>query len=221
VRGRGRRRGGSRAGRSLRGEPDLPLSELLDLLAQLGDPPAELGVGRRSCRRTFPLELGHAHAEVRELVGETKAFRLHCERAHLRDLACLPLDPVEQLADERHEELLGSAALLQIGRGGGAGQEQGTRVELRGSVRALGEQPGAHELRAGDPPAAVPDERPQGAALDPTGDSLAAEAGQLGRFADRVRPHEPLIVPIPPGRGQSYPEAGETGLGRGRDGASV
>ena len=204
-RGAGRARLGGRLGllrpRGLRWKPDLALGQLFHLPGKLVDAPAELrrhggvlGPLRRRRRLLLglllglALELGKPHAQIGQLVRQTKALGLHGERPELRDLLRLALEAVEHLAKEGGQHVFGASGLGQLHAGPGAGQERGGGAVGRGAPLGVLEQPVAHELRAGDAPAAVPDDRAQRPTLDPPGDRLPAEPSQIGRFGDGVRP---------------------------------
>ena len=229
----------------LRRKPDLALGELFHLLRQLVDAAAQLrrhgrGLGALLRRRLLrlrlllglTLELGQAHAQVGQLVRQAQALGLHRERPKLCDLLRLALEAVEHLAEKRGERVLRAPGLDEIRPDPGAGQERGGGAPGRGSLFGVLEQPVPDELRAGNAPAAVPDDRAERATLHPPGDRLPAEPRQIGRFGDGVRPQDvpgvalslpgPGLCRTPPGAGkEDVPRGCHSGVSRrGRRGRS-
>ena len=82
-------------------------------------------------------------------------------------------------------------------RGGGRNGAAGSSV--RGRCSPSPSSPARTSSERGDAPPAVADDRPQRPALDPPGDRLPAQAGQLRSLCDRVGAHalfpEPVILP--------------------------
>ena len=163
-RSRRRLRGG--LGGRLVGEPDLPLRELLHLLAELRHPASQvaddlLRLGALAGLLGLALELGDPHPEVGQLVRESQALGLDGERAELGDLLRLPLEAVEDLPEERREHVLAPAGCLQLPlrpRGGGG---TGRRGRSAGSFQPPREAPRGRAPSAGS--GVVRSARPSGA----------------------------------------------------------
>ncbi len=76
---------------------------------------------RRLGRLRLALELGQAHAQLGELVGEPQALGLHRQGPILRDFLGLALEAVENLAEEGGEHVLRRSGLGRHPAGRGAG----------------------------------------------------------------------------------------------------
>jgi hypothetical protein len=129
------------------------------------------------------LEVAQAPAKFRKFSLQTQAFCLRRQCPVVRDLTGLSLEPIEKLSDES-----GEGRLVNRERGVAIGEKL-DRVKVRFLfVPFCGDKLRPNELCAGDQTATAANERPERPPFDPAGDRLLAEARQLRRFLDRVRP---------------------------------